>query len=317
MSIPFFSFGRNVRSRTVSLSRTWTSRNTNAPDWLLWARRTPAEVTRPGTPTVASRDVERGMEEVDPSGLTEPVVKSQDQALKADQKDGHVPELGPAAMISDATAMSPSSKAPLTPLSASLQDDLSHVRIGHTPSRHGIVLTFTTQHAEPAQTSEKADVKAKSDAPVNVADVAHAHTGVQLPARGSASPTRATSPNASRALIAPASEGDDLAERTQPPSGAQTPSSPRAVRFPAGDELATYFARERGRARTSSGTQTPGKVVHFSGGSTLGSDPGRERGDGSTGAVDLGDVVGGDATVPGSQDQLPMLGRNAHFPAAQ
>lgn len=42
LSIPFFSFGRNL-SRTVSLSTTFTPRfESTTPDWLLWARRTPA-----------------------------------------------------------------------------------------------------------------------------------------------------------------------------------------------------------------------------------------------------------------------------------
>lgn len=103
LSIPFFSLGRNVRSRTVSLTRTWTARNApSTPDWLLWARRTPAGSTRPGTPVHDARDVERGLErKVDPAGLTEPQVVSQHEAGK---EEHHVPELGPAAMISDATA---------------------------------------------------------------------------------------------------------------------------------------------------------------------------------------------------------------------
>jgi hypothetical protein len=41
LSIPFFSFGRRIHTRTVSLSRTWTSRQPVQPDWLLWARRAP------------------------------------------------------------------------------------------------------------------------------------------------------------------------------------------------------------------------------------------------------------------------------------
>ncbi|RPD78500.1 hypothetical protein L226DRAFT_568127 [Lentinus tigrinus ALCF2SS1-7] len=300
LSIPFFSFGRNVRSRTLSLSRTWTSRNTNAPDWLLWARRTPAEVTRPSTPTIASRDVEQGMEQVDPTGQTDPVVISQAQASKLDQKDHHVPELGPASMISDATANPPSSLRPSTPQTASLKDDASH-------------------HAGPLEMAEKADVNVKTDAAGNVTDRDAVHTAIQVPS-GTTSPLRVTSPNASRLRVTPASEGDDLAERTQPPSGAQTPSSPRAVRFPVGDELATYFARERSReptTTTSSGTQTPmspGKAVHFNE-DIPGSDSEHEHGDGE--AAGSGDAVGGDAAAPGSQGQLPMLGKNAYFPAAQ
>lgn len=41
LSIPFFSFGRKIHSRTLSLSQTLTSRGQDGtvPDWLLWARR--------------------------------------------------------------------------------------------------------------------------------------------------------------------------------------------------------------------------------------------------------------------------------------
>ncbi|CCM05702.1 uncharacterized protein FIBRA_07934 [Fibroporia radiculosa] len=54
LSIPFFSLGKNVRSRTVSMSRTWTSRGTG-PEWLSGVRRlteTPGEIPRPGTPSL-------------------------------------------------------------------------------------------------------------------------------------------------------------------------------------------------------------------------------------------------------------------------
>ncbi|KAI9059182.1 Sodium/hydrogen exchanger, partial [Trametes sanguinea] len=102
LSIPFFSFGRNVRSRTVSLTRTWTARNSTQPDWLLWARRTPAGSTRPGTPVSETRDVERGLDrKVDAAGLTDAQVVSQQEVA---EKDNHPPELGPAAMVSDAAA---------------------------------------------------------------------------------------------------------------------------------------------------------------------------------------------------------------------
>ncbi|KAH9839419.1 Sodium/hydrogen exchanger family-domain-containing protein [Rhodofomes roseus] len=43
LSIPFFSFGKNMRTRTVSVTRTWTSRQSAIPDWLLGARRSPGE----------------------------------------------------------------------------------------------------------------------------------------------------------------------------------------------------------------------------------------------------------------------------------
>ena len=41
LSIPFFSVSRRIHSRTVSVTRTWTSRTTAVPDWLLGARRMP------------------------------------------------------------------------------------------------------------------------------------------------------------------------------------------------------------------------------------------------------------------------------------
>lgn len=105
LSIPFFSFGRNVRTRTLSLSRTWTSRNTNAPDWLLGARRTPAEIVPPGTATTTvSQDVERGLTGLDPAVLANPTLGL---GLGDDKKEKHVPELGPAAMLSEATEQIP------------------------------------------------------------------------------------------------------------------------------------------------------------------------------------------------------------------
>ncbi|KAI0779988.1 Sodium/hydrogen exchanger family-domain-containing protein [Fomes fomentarius] len=140
LSIPFFSFSRNVRSRTVSLSRTWTSRsrNTNTPDWLLWVRRTPGEVTRPGTPT---HDLEQA--EVASKELIEPRVLTHDDARRKDKEEGHVPELGPAAMIDPNSASTGASEHPhrdadkhATPppqvqvSQVSLNDDSSHDHVG-------------------------------------------------------------------------------------------------------------------------------------------------------------------------------------------
>ncbi|KAH7912396.1 Sodium/hydrogen exchanger family-domain-containing protein [Hygrophoropsis aurantiaca] len=59
LSIPFFSLGRDMHSRTVSLSLTWTSRTTRmTPDWMLWARR--AEPTDVGASAAVDGDVEQG-----------------------------------------------------------------------------------------------------------------------------------------------------------------------------------------------------------------------------------------------------------------
>lgn len=58
-SIPFFSVSRTLHSRTVSVTRTWTSRQNTAPDWLLWARRTPGPDAS-GANSISHTDVERG-----------------------------------------------------------------------------------------------------------------------------------------------------------------------------------------------------------------------------------------------------------------
>ncbi|KAI0051221.1 hypothetical protein FA95DRAFT_1554803 [Auriscalpium vulgare] len=54
LSIPFFSAGQQMGSRTLSLSRTLTSRQ-DGPDWLLWARRSPG----PGLASPPHVDVEQ------------------------------------------------------------------------------------------------------------------------------------------------------------------------------------------------------------------------------------------------------------------
>ncbi|PIL33975.1 transporter [Ganoderma sinense ZZ0214-1] len=215
LSIPFFSFGRNVHSRTLSLSRTWTSRTTNAPDWLLWARSTPGEVTRPASPArdEEGRDVEQGMQEVDPTNMAESVVKSQEGVnVSANRdkdrgKDRHVPELGVAAMISDATAKYP--------------DDENHSR-------------YEASEAEAASTHAKSMEKA--DQP--------------LSGSNDDDPAGRPLPLASGAQT-PASDSGGVytPTRSANPSGTQTPVSPgpgpRTVRFPPADELATYLATHR------------------------------------------------------------------------
>ncbi|EJF57784.1 hypothetical protein DICSQDRAFT_173653 [Dichomitus squalens LYAD-421 SS1] len=225
LSIPFFSFGRNVRSRTISLSHTWTSRTTNTPDWLLWARRTPAEITRPGSPITEERDVERGTQEVN-TGLTGPVTMSRNGA----KMEERVPELGPAAMLSDVTAT-----LPPAPRSHELKEEESTSAV-HIP-------------CEDATADD-------------------ARTATQLPSLTLNVPSRAIrSPNASPVLVASVDElvlppsgaqtpGDVSVPHTD--SGAQTPVSlsARTVHFPAEDEIATHLAA-KGRALTST------KVVRF------------------------------------------------------
>ncbi|KAF5389483.1 hypothetical protein D9757_004300 [Collybiopsis confluens] len=57
LSIPFFSFGRRIHTRTLSLTATLTGQ-TNIPDWLSWTRsRSPVE---PSASTIIG--VERNLE---------------------------------------------------------------------------------------------------------------------------------------------------------------------------------------------------------------------------------------------------------------
>ncbi|KAI0650295.1 Sodium/hydrogen exchanger family-domain-containing protein [Trametes meyenii] len=90
LSIPFFSLSHTIGARTLSLTRTWTSRKVHpphAPEWLNLVRRFDE-----------SKDVERaGWDyKVDHAGLTDARVISQDEAVE--KASGH-PELGPAAML--------------------------------------------------------------------------------------------------------------------------------------------------------------------------------------------------------------------------
>jgi sodium/hydrogen antiporter len=61
LSIPFFSFGRTVSTRTLSLTATLTTRSrAEAPDWLLWIRRAPGTPREPGMSVTSTRiDIER------------------------------------------------------------------------------------------------------------------------------------------------------------------------------------------------------------------------------------------------------------------
>ncbi|KAF7789588.1 hypothetical protein EIP86_000534 [Pleurotus ostreatoroseus] len=65
LSIPFFSAGRRLKSRTLSASRTWTARHSigHAPDWLLNIKRLPASTSNPGLSHDSQThvDVEQGL----------------------------------------------------------------------------------------------------------------------------------------------------------------------------------------------------------------------------------------------------------------
>jgi len=89
LSIPFFSFGRRIHTRTLSLTRTWTSRQPiQQPDWLLWARRTsePATVESPvGVDEVATIGSPDKKSYPDPeSGVIETMADDHD-SVTADQ----------------------------------------------------------------------------------------------------------------------------------------------------------------------------------------------------------------------------------------
>ncbi|CDO71965.1 hypothetical protein BN946_scf184940.g112 [Trametes cinnabarina] len=296
LSIPFFSFGRNVRSRTVSLTRTWTARNHAQPDWLLWARRTPAGSTRPGTPVSDHRDVEGGLDrKVDAAGPAElQMVTQRDIAGKG----GHVPELGPAAMISDATAGPATLKA----------DE------GDTPGPHQASALQASDKAPSGVDVEagKRDVSLKLDAAGNGgtrAALRTAPSSIRAPTASAASSIRLhASPNASRVRVAlPADRSEDNLERAPSPgSGVQTPASQRLVRSP-------LPSSDNGMAdRVPSGVQTPTsvKAVRFP------DDVVGVSGDDTTLSTLAGDAVDGGENV-GFGGGGAAQGRNVHFPPSQ
>lgn len=102
LSIPFFSFGRNLSSRTVSVTRTWTSRQaTAAPDWLLWARRAPGPDSPVHVDIERQEKAEDGPErtnrqEIDVNGDDGPPIIPQSEV-----KNVSAPPLGEQAMMQD------------------------------------------------------------------------------------------------------------------------------------------------------------------------------------------------------------------------
>ncbi|KAL4080378.1 Sodium/hydrogen exchanger family-domain-containing protein [Scleroderma yunnanense] len=62
LSIPFFNLGREMHSRTTSVSFTWTNRTTRTvPDWVLWARRPESVAVTPSATDTIVTDAERGL----------------------------------------------------------------------------------------------------------------------------------------------------------------------------------------------------------------------------------------------------------------
>lgn len=116
LSIPFFSFGRRIHSRTVSMSRTLTSRNTISamPDWLLGVRRMPeggspitsgSAITsqldlEPGTAesTRGDRDCTAGQSQITVTPDANAAGKTQSEAQG---EQSVIAQLGSASMIED------------------------------------------------------------------------------------------------------------------------------------------------------------------------------------------------------------------------
>ncbi|KAI0326839.1 hypothetical protein GY45DRAFT_1328396 [Cubamyces sp. BRFM 1775] len=307
LSIPFFSLGRNVRSRTVSLTRTWTARNAPAtPDWLLWARRTPAGSTRPGTPVNDARDVERGLDKkVDPAGLTEPQVVSQHED---GEREHHVPELGPAAMISDATA------GPAT---------FGHDR-DHDDGSGAAPQTDMPQDTDEAPSSvEKDNVNLKPDAAqsggAGTRAGSRAPSTVRVQSASAASSLRlSVSPSGSRVRVALPSdngENEDNTDRAPSPRLVHAPAPQKLVRFP----LPAGWEENAGGDRVPSGLQTPTsvKAVRFPddiGGALLDVEGGAKGAaasskDATSGAAEASASAGDSGGAPQSE--------KVHFPASQ
>ena len=316
-----------MHSRTVSLSRTWTSRTTNAPDWLLGARRTPAEVTRPGSPATDGRDVEQGMDEVNRAGAVEAAAKSQQDVSAHDEK--RVPELGPAAMISDATAMSPVD----VDQRMSEKDEESRVSIP-------ILIPYPFA-SSPCAGAER---RVQSQTPLEQAKVAHLEkwkAGDKTPLPVDDDPAGRPLPSGVQTPVSDPSVYTYTPQSASgAPSGAQTPVSqgPRTVRFPPADELATYLATSRTAGAT--GSQPPSasaRAVRFPE-DVIGAGPGVGAGEdaaasatstssASTGAsqpargLGVSDVVegaGSGATMVGAgTGGAGALGRDASIVSAQ
>lgn len=61
LSIPFFSFGRRIHTRTLSMTRARTSMQPVGPDWLLWAKRASLPVSARSEVDVEGEGVEAGI----------------------------------------------------------------------------------------------------------------------------------------------------------------------------------------------------------------------------------------------------------------
>ncbi|KAL1945684.1 hypothetical protein VTO73DRAFT_1686 [Trametes versicolor] len=294
LSIPFFSFGRNVRARTLSLTHTWTLRTGSVgpavPDWTLWARRThEGTLTRPGTPlnVGGTDDVERGLDTKDLlASVAEPqaaLLPAEDEGLEIvnmhveDVNVDHVPELGAAAaMISGSGAAAGPARA-------------IDIEVALAPAQEAIpVLEQAMAPAEAGNTH---------------VNVKHAAAGNDARAVKLALPSLGAFPHAGQA----GAGSDACVQSPATPSPSPSPTQ-RSVRFPVPPRLASHEAADRDRA-PSAGFPSLAKEVHFS----------DEQGAAAT--VDVGaveGVAGVSEGVPGSGGGGDVLqGRDAHFPASQ
>lgn len=105
LSIPFFSAGRRIHSRTVSISRTWTSRTTAVPDWLLGTRALPELPVPPSMPGSVAHDANGAAVPTTPASETDVPVKRSAEAdvlvepQEALRREPRAPPLGVAGMI--------------------------------------------------------------------------------------------------------------------------------------------------------------------------------------------------------------------------
>lgn len=104
LSIPFFSFGRRVHSRTVSMSRTWTSRHTTGPEWLLGTQRLPGTIRSIGALSSAvNLDPEPGtLSHTDSQNRPDPNPETDAPTIsQSAMNHSHIPALGEASVLED------------------------------------------------------------------------------------------------------------------------------------------------------------------------------------------------------------------------
>ncbi|KAI0819315.1 Sodium/hydrogen exchanger family-domain-containing protein [Trametes gibbosa] len=323
LSIPFFSLGRNVHARTLSITRTWTARNgTHTPDWLLAVRRHPTSDTVAGPEVI---DVERGIGLDSKAAMADLAIVEQADPTTAkvaedttDEEQVHVPELGPAAMISDATAgpatldmnmdkgkvggsaPAPPAIDPIAPTSE--HDTVRRCAIPDARLLQDIVLIVPCSRAPQIPTEARSmPVNLKLDAAGNSPAGARA-----------ARTTDAQHPLVPSSVLPAEAEGKGV---TQSGSGARTheiaaPSqsqrTTRSSSSPRGDGNSAHEAGGPDCARSAAGEPHVASVKPIVSGGSGGV---RSRGD----VAMTGGALGGSASGGGGG----LLGEHEHFPASQ